>query len=141
MRIGYLAAATTLLVAPLVASTPAQAGTDLSWKCGEISVHYTFDNDQTGGWWVVNVSMNCSPGNWPKRYTNEIRDRPFTKYHVFEHTGYVNRGYDKTVIIDATPAKANKSVCVRAGSILYFPDNHNEAASKDKDACFKTAAP
>ncbi|ONI77455.1 hypothetical protein BWI15_02770 [Kribbella sp. ALI-6-A] len=137
-----LSAAAALALVPVATAPPAQATPELSWRCGEISVHYTFDNDQTGGWWVVNTSMNCTPDKWPKRYTNEISPRPFEgKYLLFEHTGYVNQGYDKTIIIDATPAAAKKSVCVKAKSILYFPDNKNEAASKDKNSCFKTAAP
>jgi hypothetical protein len=136
------AAAATLALIPVAAAAPAQAAQPaLAWRCGDVSIHYTFDNDQTGGWWVVNTSMNCTPGNWPKRYSNEISDRPFKGYYLFDHTGYVNRGYDKTIIINATPAKANKSACVEARSELYFPDNKSEADSKERNACFKTAAP
>ncbi|QNE17528.1 hypothetical protein F1D05_05910 [Kribbella qitaiheensis] len=141
MRMRYLPAAVALLTAPLVANTPAQATqADLSWSCGAITIKNTFDNDQTGGWWVVTTSMNCTPGAWPKRYSNEISDRPFTKYYLFDHTSYVSRGYDKTIIIDATPAKANKSACVEARAELYFP-NRSLATEKSRNACFKTAAP
>lgn len=140
MRMRYLVAAAALL-APLAASAPAQAApADLSWKCNDIIIKYTFDNDQTGGWWVVTTSMNCTPGMWPKIYSNEISDRPFKKYYLFDHTSYVSRAYDKTIIIDATPAKANKSACVQARAELYFPDKE-PATEISRNACFKTAAP
>jgi hypothetical protein len=140
MRMRYLAAAAALL-APIAAGVPAQAAPDdLSWKCGNITIKYTFDNDQTGGWWVVTTTMDCTPRLWPKRYSLEISDRPFTKYYLFDHTGYTSPAYNKTIIIDATPAKANKSACVEARAELYYP-NKSQATEKSRNACFKTAAP
>ncbi|TWD72499.1 hypothetical protein FB561_7491 [Kribbella amoyensis] len=109
-------------------------------QCNPISISYTFDNDQTGGWWVVETSMTCSPANYFKRYNLIIYDRPHTKDFVFENTGYVTGSYSKTTIVPATPAGAKKSACVSARSELYYFDK-TQIDEEKRNSCFNTAAP
>lgn len=132
-------AATALLPLAVSAGT-ASATSAANYHCGTISISYVFDNDQTGGWWTVTTSMNCSPANRYKRYSLDIYDRPLTKQFVMETTGYVTGGYSKTVVIPATPISANKSACVSAHSEVY--DLKQDVKDEEnRNSCFKTAIP
>ncbi|MFF0270527.1 hypothetical protein [Kribbella sp. NPDC004536] len=133
-----LVAATLSLLA--VSTGTAAATSTADYRCGAISISYVFDNDQTGGWWTVTTSMNCSPANRYKRYSLDIYDRPLTKQFVMETTGYVTGGYSKSVVIPATPISANKSACVSAHSEVY--DLKQDVKDEEsRNSCFKTAIP
>jgi hypothetical protein len=134
------ALAAAALLPLVVPAGAAMAATDAKFRCGPISITYVFDNDQSGGWWVVTTSMNCSPARYFKRYSLDIYDRPFTKQYVMDTTGYVTGAYSKTTIIPATPLSQNKSACVSAKSEVYNWD-HDVMHDASRNACFKTAIP
>ena len=132
-------AATALL--PVVASAGAATATPaVSYRCSPISISYVFDNDQSGGWWVVTTSMNCAPAGYFKRYSLDIYDRPLTRQFVMETTGYVTGSYSKTTIIPATAMSQKRSACVSAHSEVYnFKKDVKD--EQTRNTCFKTAIP
>ncbi|TDU82573.1 hypothetical protein EV138_7468 [Kribbella voronezhensis] len=136
-----LSAFAAVALLPLItAGTAAAAPAATTAQCSPISISYVFDNDQTGGWWVVTTSMKCSPASYFKRYDLQIYDRPLTKHFASENTGYRTDPYDNRTIVPATAASQKKSACVSATSELYYFDK-TLIDSESRNACFKTAAP
>lgn len=127
-----LAVGAGALVAP-----PAQATSGAVPTCKEIIVTKTFDNDQTGGWWVVTTSMGCGGVNVGKTYSLSVFNSTTDRSYYWQNLATKATTYVRTVTVPSVPKSRPEYACVIAHAELKIPYGD----TKDRNVCWNIASP
>jgi len=118
---------------------PATAQAAPAGSCSVPIVSQQFDQDQTGGWWAVSISMRC---NWKytKAYNVSVYNRQTSEKYFFWAKTTTDSTWSRVVTVPSTPPGNKEKACVDAEAAYYGP-NEDPLGGERKYVCFLIATP